>query len=82
MLKRSEISETTRFYSSAGEKREEMGKIGILDGNRFLVDFPFATPSAVAELVSGSPQNGWKYWPRKDGVKLDDVCRNKKDISK
>ena len=82
VLKGSEVSQTTFFYSSSEKKREEMEKAGVLKGNRFLVNFEFQSPSAAAELVSGSPQNGWKYWSRKDGAKLDDVYRNKKDVSK
>lgn len=54
-----------------------MEKAGVLKENRFLVNFEFQSPSA-AELVSGSPQNGWKYWSRKDGAKLDDVIEIRK----
>ncbi|NBV06805.1 MAG: GIY-YIG nuclease family protein [Proteobacteria bacterium] len=38
-------------------------------------DFIFSSPSTAAQIVLGSPANGWNSWKLKDGKTLDEIYR-------
>jgi len=38
-------------------------------------DYPFSSPSTAAQVILGSPANGWIHWKLKDGKTLDEIYR-------
>jgi hypothetical protein len=38
-------------------------------------DYPFTSPSTAAQIILGSPANGWTSWKLSDGKTLDEIYR-------
>jgi hypothetical protein len=38
-------------------------------------DYPFSSPSTAAQVILGSPANGWVHWKLRDGKTLDEIYR-------
>lgn len=72
---------TSSSHDIIGPKREEMIAAGVLlrteQGLRFERDFVFTSPSAAAQLVTGSSVNGWTEWRNAQGLTLDEVYRQR-----
>lgn len=67
--------ETPSFAKSSSKKlKEKLVNSGIIEGDKFIRDYEFKTPSSAASVVCGSPANGVNQeWRDKSGRTIGDV---------
>ncbi|KWU26455.1 excinuclease ABC subunit C [Burkholderia cenocepacia] len=78
---RAEVSssfENTHTYGQLRRNLINQGKLEVRAGKLvFLDNVLFASPSAAAAVVAGTPSSGWKEWRTRDGRTLEELERRK-----